>query len=109
MHQRIRVVNDVRTLRDNQLAIVSFVQLAFVQHLLHEILGVLTLRVLLLQSLELLLKSCNVLFVLLRLLCVLTIHLILELLLLVLFFNLGLRAPPFAAGLHEVSAITLAC
>ena len=109
MHQRIRVVNDVRTLRDNQLAIVGFVQLALVQHLLHEIFGVLTLRVLLLQSLELLLKSCNVLFVLLRLLCVLTIHLILELLLLVLFFDLGLRAPPFAAGLHEVSAITLAC
>ena len=109
MHQRIRVVNDVRTLRDNQLAIVGFMQLTLVQHLLHEILGVLTLRVLLLQSLELLFKSCNVLFVLLRLLCVLTIHLILELLLLVLFFDLGLRAPPFAAGLHEVSTITLAC
>ena len=102
-------MNDVRTLGDNKLAFIGFVQLAFVQHLLHEILGIFTLRVFRLQSLKLLLKGCNVVFVLLRLLCVLTIHLILELLLLVLVFDLGLRAPPFAAGLHEVSAITLAC
>ena len=102
-------MNDVRTLGDNQLAFIGFVQLSFVQHLLHQILGVLTLRVLLLQSLKLLLKSRNVVFVLLRLLRILTIHLILELLLLVLVFDLGLRAPPFAAGLHQVSAITLAC
>ena len=102
-------MNDVRTLGDNQLAFIGFVQLSFVQHLLHQILGVLTLRVLLLQSLKLLLKSRNVVFVLLRLLRVLTIYFILELLLLVLVFDLGLRAPPFAAGLHQVSAITLAC
>ena len=102
-------MNDVRTLGDNKLAFIGFVQLSFVQHLLHQILGVLTLRVLLLQSLKLLLKSRNVVFVLLRLLRILTIHLILELLLLVLVFDLGLRAPPFAAGLHQVSAITLAC
>ena len=101
-------MDDVRTLRDDQLTFIGFVQLSFVQHLLHEILGVLTLRVLLLQSLKLLLKGCNVVFVFLRLLRVLTIHLILELLLLVLVFDLGLRAPPFAPGLHEVSAITLA-
>ena len=102
-------MDDVRTLRDDQLTFIGFVQLSFVQHLLHEILGVLTLRVLLLQSLKLLLKGCNVVFVLLRLLRVLTIHLILELLLLVLVFDLRLRAPPFAPGLHQVSAITLAC
>ena len=102
-------MDNVWTFRDNQLAFVGFVQLALVQHLLHEILGVLTLRVLLLQSLKLLLKSCNVVFVLLRPLRVLTIHFILELLLVVLVFDFGLRAPPFAAGLHEVSAITLAC
>ena len=101
-------MDDVRTLRDDQLTFIGFVQLTFVQHLLHEILGVLTLRVLLLQSLKLLLKGCNVVFVLLRLLRVLAIHFILKLLLLVLVFDLGLRAPPFAAGLHEVSAITLA-
>ena len=102
-------MNDVRTLGDNQLTFIGLVQLSFVQHLLHQILGVLTLRVFRLQSLKLLLKSQNVVFVLLRLLRVLTIHLILELLLVVLVFDLGLRAPPFAAGLHEVSAITLAC
>jgi len=102
-------VNDVRTLRDNQLAFIGFVQLSFVQHLLHQILGVLTLRVFRLQSLKLLLKGRNVVFIFLRLLRVLTIHLILELLLIVLVFDLGLRAPPFATGLHEVSAITLAC
>ena len=102
-------MDDIRTLGDNQLAFISFLQLTFVQHLLHEILGVLTLRVLLLKSLKLLLKGCNVVFVLLRLLRVLTIHFILELLLLVLVFDLGLRAPPFATGLHQVSAITLAC
>ena len=102
-------MDDVRTLRDDQLTFIGFVQLSFVQHLLHEILGVLTLRVLLLQSLKLLLKGCNVVFVFLRLLRVLTIHLILELLLLVLVFDLRLRAPPFAPGFHEVSAITLAC
>ena len=102
-------MDDVRTLRDDQLTFIGFVQLSFVQHLLHEILGVLTLRVLLLQSLKLLLKGCNVVFVFLRLLRVLTIHLILELLLLVLVFDLRLRAPPFAPGFHKVSAITLAC
>ena len=102
-------MNDVRTLGDNQLTFIGLVQLSFVQHLLHQILGVLTLRVFRLQSLKLLLKGHNVVFVLLRLLRVLTIHLILELLLVVLVFDLGLRAPPFAAGLHEVSAITLAC
>ena len=102
-------MNDVRTLGDNKLAFIGFVQLSFVQHLLPQILGVLTLRVLLLQSLKLLLKSRNVVFVLLRLLRILTIHLILELLLLVLVFDFSLRAPPFAAGLHQVSAITLAC
>ena len=102
-------MDDVRTLRDDQLTFIGFVQLSFVQHLLHEILGVLTLRVLLLQSLKLLLKGCNVVFVFLRLLRVLTIHLILELLLLVLVFDLRLRAPPFAPCFHEVSAITLAC
>ena len=102
-------MDDVRTLRDDQLTFIGFVQLSFVQHLLHGILGVLTLRVLLLQSLKLLLKGCNVVFVFLRLLRVLTIHLILELLLLVLVFDFSLCAPPFAAGLHQVSAITLAC
>ena len=102
-------MDDVRTLRDDQLTFIGFVQLSFVQHLLHEFLGVLTLRVLLLQSLKLLLKGCNVVFVFLRLLRVLTIHLILELLLLVLVFDLRLRAPPFAPGFHKVSAITLAC
>ena len=102
-------MNDVRTLGDNQLTFIGLVQLSFVQHLLHEILSVLTFRVFRLQSLKLLLKGHNVVFVLLRLLRVLTIHLILELLLVVLVFDLGLRAPPFAAGLHEVSAITLAC
>ena len=102
-------MDDVRTLRDDQLTFIGFVQLSFVQHLLHEILGVLTLRVFRLQSLKLLLKGCNVVFVLLRLLRILTIHFILELLLLVLVFDFGLRAPPFAAGLHQVSAITLAC
>ena len=102
-------MDDVRTLRDDQLTFIGFVQLSFVQHLLHEILGVLTLRVLLLQSLKLLLKGCNVVFVFLRLLRVLTIHLILELLLLVLVFDLGLRAPPFAPCFYEVSTITLAC
>ena len=102
-------MDDVRTLGDNQLAFIGFVQLSLVQHLLHEILGVLTLRVFRLQSLKLLLKGYNVVLVLLRLLRVLTIHFILELLLVVLVFDLGLRAPSFAAGLHQVSAITLAC
>ena len=102
-------MDDVRTLRDDQLTFIGFVQLSFVQHLLHEILGELSLRVLLLHSQKLLFEGCNTITLLRSLLRVLTIHLIFKLLLIVLLFHFGLRASPFATALHEVSTITLAC
>ena len=109
MHERICVVNDVRTLGDNKLALIGFLQVSSIQHLLHEIFGVLTLRVLLLHSQKLLFEGCNAITLLRSLFQVLTIHLIFKLLLLVLLFHFGLRASPFATALHEVSTVTLAC
>lgn len=109
MHERICVVDDVRTIGSNKLAFIRFLQVSSVQQLLHKILGVLTLRVLLFHSLKLLLKNCDPVTLLVRLFRVLTIRLILELLLVVLLFHLGLGASSLAAGLQEVSPNTLAC
>lgn len=107
MHHFVRVANDVRTFRDNELPIIGLLKVSLVQQLLNEILRVLALRVLLLHGLKLLLEGCDSFTLFLGLFRILTIQLVLELFLLKLVFDLGLRASPLAASLQEVCAITL--
>ena len=108
MHHFVRVANDVRTFRDNELPIIGLLKVSLVQQLLNEILRVLALRVLLLHGLKLLLERCDSFTLFLGLFRILTIQLVLELFLLKLVFDLGLRASPLAASLQEVRTITLA-
>ena len=107
MHHFVRVANDVRTFRDNELPVIGLLKVSLVQQLLNEILRVLALRVLLLHGLKLLLEGCDSFTLFLGLFRILTIQLVLELFLLKLVFDLGLRASPLAASLQEVCAITL--
>ena len=107
MHHFVRVANDVRTFRDNELPFIGLLKVSLVQQLLNKILRILALRVLLLHGLKLLLERCDSFTLFLGLFRILTIQLVLELFLLKLVFDLGLRASPLAASLQEVCAITL--
>ena len=108
MHHFVRVANDVRTFRDNELPFIGLLKVSLVQQLLNKILRVLALRVLLLHGLKLRLKRCDSFTLFLGLFRILSIQLVLELFLLKLVFYLSLRASPLTASLQEMCAITLA-